>query len=534
MPMTTSAAAASPSAVASTHSANTPTARAAKEWNGWMAPERDRAPGDLIAGWLHTAASKGLDLAKEVGGAVKERIDLLGTGKRFLDEGGEIAQQGILAKKVSMSVVAADQDVMDRLRLLAKLNSDQAAFSLDPAKREALMALAGLYSRGSMLLDEPPPPAPTWGSDVERDAGAIMQFRTAKAAIGRQLWNGAETVIGGPLFSGRANPFMAPGVGAPSRPPTRQAQSLEDLMRELFKMQDLNANGVLEEEELIKLNEKIEMLHYGKGVDKAAIKEKYTQLFRKELNAEGQPVPYDVFRTYMVQVLHELDPDPRGQTMILEQFIAEAESAREAFQFASFVSMSDQPFLSKLGIDQPLFPSAKAAADAMAGETPPIAAPASEQPVLSMADQVMMAQKQSSASVASGATSAPIASQSNGVGKGNGGGRGGYNAAPTASSSSGASVTMRATRSSGSAGAAQKVVAKEETAVVLAYAEGDKVQVWSNTKKAWTDAKVVDAFDRTCFTEGYAVPAGSYKVSSAAGVKWVMPEQVAATLRRIE
>ena len=34
-------------------------------------------------------------------------------------------------------------------------------------------------------------------------------------------------------------------------------------MNSTFRKQDLNGNGVLEEEELIKLNQKIAMMHYG-------------------------------------------------------------------------------------------------------------------------------------------------------------------------------------------------------------------------------------------------------------------------------
>lgn len=116
-------------------------------------------------------------------------------------------------------------------------------------------------------------------------------------------------------------------------------------MQELFRLQDLKDDGVLEEEELIKLNEKISMLHYGKDVDKSAVRAKFRELFRSRLDSAGHPVAYPRFREYMLQVLREVDTDPRAQEMILEQFIAEAQSARAVFYHQSFASASDFPFM---------------------------------------------------------------------------------------------------------------------------------------------------------------------------------------------
>jgi len=124
-----------------------------------------------------------------------------------------------------------------------------------------------------------------------------------------------------------------------------RAHSLEELLLELFRLHDLNGNGCLEEIELIKLNEKIAMLHYGKDVDKQAVKTKYRDLFRTKLDASGQAVLYPTFRAFMQGVLDGIDPDVEAQEMILEQFIAEARSAREAFYWSSMASESDAPFL---------------------------------------------------------------------------------------------------------------------------------------------------------------------------------------------
>eukprot|EP00403_Amphidinium_massartii_P023051 CAMPEP_0178395014 /NCGR_PEP_ID=MMETSP0689_2-20121128/13003_1 /TAXON_ID=160604 /ORGANISM="Amphidinium massartii, Strain CS-259" /LENGTH=392 /DNA_ID=CAMNT_0020015661 /DNA_START=60 /DNA_END=1235 /DNA_ORIENTATION=+ len=135
--------------------------------------------------------------------------------------------------------------------------------------------------------------------------------------------------------------------------------SLESLMRTLFGLHDLKGNGVLEEEELIKLNEKISMLHYGKDINKAEVREKYSDLFRRKLDKDGNAVPYSTFRTYMVEVLKELDTDPAAQEMILEQWIAEAECARTVFHCRSFQSISDEAFLANIPFSEDMVFGAK-------------------------------------------------------------------------------------------------------------------------------------------------------------------------------
>jgi len=125
---------------------------------------------------------------------------------------------------------------------------------------------------------------------------------------------------------------------------------IDGLMRELFRLHDLKGDGFLEEQELVKLNEKIAMLHFGRdATDKQAVKAKYQELFRAKLDSGGQPVAYPVFHTYMQEFLNELDSSLVAQEMILEQFIAEAQSGRMAFYTcASFASLSDEPFLPRL------------------------------------------------------------------------------------------------------------------------------------------------------------------------------------------
>jgi len=138
----------------------------------------------------------------------------------------------------------------------------------------------------------------------------------------------------------------------PARPP--RVDQRERLVSDLFQLHDLNGNGFLEEEELVKLNEKIAMLHSGPLIDKQAVRSKYIELFRTKLDSQGKPVPYSTFRSYMFQVLQKADPDDlRAQEMILEQFIAEAQSGIEAFRFNSFHSVTDVPYLAKMSFAGP-------------------------------------------------------------------------------------------------------------------------------------------------------------------------------------
>lgn len=106
---------------------------------------------------------------------------------------------------------------------------------------------------------------------------------------------------------------------------------LEGLMKELFKLHDLNGNGLLEEVELVKLNEKIAILHCGYDTDRAAVRERYSTIFRDRMNPQGQAATYSTFRGYMYEILDGLDPDEPTQTMILQQLIAEADLALAAF-----------------------------------------------------------------------------------------------------------------------------------------------------------------------------------------------------------
>jgi len=119
------------------------------------------------------------------------------------------------------------------------------------------------------------------------------------------------------------------------------AQRLEDLSRQLFQLHDLNGDGVLEEEELVQLNEKIHVLHHGPDADLSEVRTKYRELFREQLDPNGKPVPYETFKRYTRGMLDGLDPDPESQELILEQFIEEARSGRRAFAIPALSRESD-------------------------------------------------------------------------------------------------------------------------------------------------------------------------------------------------
>ncbi|CAE7255704.1 kif19 [Symbiodinium necroappetens] len=97
---------------------------------------------------------------------------------------------------------------------------------------------------------------------------------------------------------------------------------LTPLLQELFDLQDLDSNGLLEESELIDLNIVIATLHYGREIDRDMLHKKYQTLFRQRLDPLGRGVGFRAFHDYMVQVLVDYDTDVAAQEMIVEQFIA--------------------------------------------------------------------------------------------------------------------------------------------------------------------------------------------------------------------
>lgn len=116
---------------------------------------------------------------------------------------------------------------------------------------------------------------------------------------------------------------------------------LEKAVQELFRLHDLNANGVLELDELVQLNARVAVLHgRASASDLADVRKKYQALFLEKLDPDGNPVPYSVFRRYVLRVLDGLDPDPPAQEMIVEQLGQEARSARAAIAQEAGLALS--------------------------------------------------------------------------------------------------------------------------------------------------------------------------------------------------
>eukprot|EP00929_Paragymnodinium_shiwhaense_P005941 TRINITY_DN10865_c0_g2_i1.p1 TRINITY_DN10865_c0_g2~~TRINITY_DN10865_c0_g2_i1.p1 ORF type:complete len:215 (-),score=55.92 TRINITY_DN10865_c0_g2_i1:234-878(-) len=156
--------------------------------------------------------------------------------------------------------------------------------------------------------------------DSSRDREVLVCKRTA--------WS---TCLDGGAFDSLHQEHDGDDDSTPRTPRSNRSDRMEGLMRELFKLHDLNGNGLLEEVELVKLNEKIAILHCGYDTDRAAVRERYSAIFRDRMNPQGQAATYSTFRQYMYEILDSLDPDEPTQTMILQQLIAEADLALAAF-----------------------------------------------------------------------------------------------------------------------------------------------------------------------------------------------------------
>jgi len=303
--------------------------------------ERDAAPMTKLSDWI-------------TGG-----IHSFMPAKKLLDEGGPEAEQAVLALKVSSEAVLLDRNLQEKMQTLVQQYRDAQKRLMEQSDGIGeLAAIARSYGQRAdvyqQMLDNlgACPPEPPMTAE-ERDATSLLHFRMMKADLGlrKQVGLGSDSTSSStPRRTGilaACNPGRTPKRSAADQQQLKmqRQQRIEELLLQLFKLHDLKADGVLEEGELVKLNEKVAMLHYGKDTDKSAVRTKYKELFRKKFDPDGHPAPFCVFRNYMVEVLNDIDTDPRAQEMMLEQFCAEAESAREAFQFQSFQSASDAPFM---------------------------------------------------------------------------------------------------------------------------------------------------------------------------------------------
>lgn len=315
------------------------------------------------------------------------------------------------------------------------------------------------------------------------------------------------------------------GYGVPQTRPTAAAREahFESLLKQLFQLHDLNGNGSIEEDELIKINEKISMLHYGKDTDKQAIREKYSTMFREKFDAQGQPVGYDTFRRHTLQMMQGIDSSRTAQEMMLEQFIVEAESGRAAFHIKSFASFSDGDYMAHLQGDRPTEILSSASSNSTVPPTagrelessqPPKGPTVSKQAILPTLQEGKITGYDRPESRLTG-----LGSRDTSL------------AHSTATFEP--SPAQRPSQSSlGELGGGKDSSPENERQMCEGFATGDKIQVWSNSKHEWLDGRVLEAFPTHCRSpEGYSVPPGTIKVSSSAGVKWIRPGQANASVR---
>lgn len=327
----------------------------------WLT-ERSQAPLDRLKDWL---VDKSQPLMERLGTAMG--------GKRLLDAGGETAELVVLGKLISCNAVDLDEDIVSKVETAAELYSEAAGrIEMGTGELSKLSYLVDGYKQKCQIyrqvldvirtIPEHPPV-----TDVERDAMRFLKLRQAQAHVG------LRSQVGGPMGTRRSinshdsfrlcldedsrasnswvenqRSFQSPSASSFAKPQTVPLQNdgarIEQLMQELFRTQDLKGDGMFDEDELIMLNEKIAMLHYGRNADIGAVHTKYSSLFRSRLDPQGNPVPYMRFRDYMLQVVRELDPDPRSQEMILEQILNEARSALAAFATMDSSLMSTANF----------------------------------------------------------------------------------------------------------------------------------------------------------------------------------------------
>merc|ERR1740121_1069784 len=85
----------------------------------------------------------------------------------------------------------------------------------------------------------------------------------------------------------------------------------------------------------------------------------------------------------------------------------------------------------------------------------------------------------------------------------------------------------------------QQQEAKEEDLPhfhAMQYQAGDRVFVWSNGKQCWLQGKVEMVWlgPGDTVADGYTIQAGTVKVQSEAGVKWIVPENVEVHLQKVD
>jgi len=146
--------------------------------------ERRQAPLDKMKDWVNQMGTPLIS-------ALQERIGIARAGKQMLDEGGEAAELGMLAKKVALDAVALDNEIAVRIQTLVDLYKDAAALfnSHIQGRVDVSGGLAEAYDERSkfysqLLLQLGNSPQRPSVTDAELDAIKLIQLRQVKAQLG--------------------------------------------------------------------------------------------------------------------------------------------------------------------------------------------------------------------------------------------------------------------------------------------------------------------------------------------------------------
>lgn len=65
------------------------------------------------------------------------------------------------------------------------------------------------------------------------------------------------------------------------------------------------------------------------------------------------------------------------------------------------------------------------------------------------------------------------------------------------------------------------------------FVENEAVKVLTDDGKRWMDGKIMDVFPEDCEAEGFRIPGGTVRVAYELGFKWVIPQNIPTTIRKI-
>lgn len=173
---------------------------------------------------IQEAAQAGLQATVQ---AVNERVDTARAGKKLLEDGGDAAADALRAKQLSISAVASDSDIVQRIQSVITMYEESAAklrkANLCPKVEgisgydefiklaEAYEGRAKAYRQAAELLREPASAASI--TPQEKDALALLQVKGGYDAVRGTAMGGLEAARRG-LATGSCDEGVNPAVPA--------------------------------------------------------------------------------------------------------------------------------------------------------------------------------------------------------------------------------------------------------------------------------------------------------------------------------